>query len=244
MATPTLTPPGRSGLKGTLLNWLEARGYVLLNTRKLATRNTWLNHLAVSTVLDVGANTGESALELHAMYPKAQVVSFEPLPDSFAAMQQRLAGHAWSHRHNLALAEKTGRMTMHRSAYALSSSLLPMSDAHKQAYPYSAGSQPVEVEISTLDAICAPLQGPFLIKLDVQGYEYGVLQGAAETLTRTAALIVETSFVELYEGQKLFNQVQALLNRAGFAYTGSWAQRNSPVNGQPLQQDAVFVRQG
>ena len=243
MASSALTPPGRSGLKGALLNWLEARGYVLLNTKKIAGRNTWLNGLPVKTVLDVGANTGESALELHTMYQQAQVISFEPLPDSFATMEQRLSGHAWSRRHNLALAEKQGRMAMHRSAYALSSSLLPMSDAHKEAYPYTAGSQEVEVEISTLDTICAGVDGPFLIKLDVQGYEYGVLQGAAETLKRTEALIVETSFVELYQGQKLFNDVQALLNRHGFVYTGSWAQRNSPLDGRPLQQDAVFVRQ-
>ena len=90
-----MAPPSRSGLKGWLLGLLEARGYLLLNTHKMARRDTWLSELGIATVLDVGANHGESALGATIeKVPAARIISFEPLPDSYAAMEANLKGHA------------------------------------------------------------------------------------------------------------------------------------------------------
>ncbi len=240
-----MTNPNRKGLKGLFLNFLEDRGYLLLNQRKLELRNTWLRSLNIRTVLDVGANTGESALEFHRLVPQAKVVSFEPLADSYASMQQRLQGHeSWWRGFNMALGERAGKQTIHRSDYSLSSSLLPMADAHKEAFPYTAGSREEQIEVGVLDEVIKSnkIEGPFLLKLDVQGFEVQVLSGAEKTLANCSAIICETSFVELYQGQRLFSEVAHLLEASGFGYAGSWAQRNSPLDGRPLQQDAIFLK--
>jgi hypothetical protein len=55
-------------------------------------------------------------------------------------------------------------------------------------------------------------------------------------------VIVETSFVELYEGQPLFGEVYSQLLEQGFRYIGSWDQFLDPQNGRPLQQDGIFLR--
>ena len=86
------------------------------------------------------------------------------------------------------------------------------------------------------------IAGPFLLKLDVQGFELPALAGAVQTLKSCKAIICETSFGELYQGQKLFNDVAGYLTERGFVYAGSAGQRNSPLNGRPLQQDAIFLK--
>ena len=57
-----------------------------------------------------------------------------------------------------------------------------------------------------------------------------------------SAIIIEISFLELYEGQPLFDKVFEILNRKGFAYMGNLYQLIDPSNGVPLQADALFVR--
>ena len=231
-------------MKGWLLNRLEGRGYVLLNQKKIARRNTWMRDLGVRSVLDVGANVGESAMELHAILPDAAVYSFEPLADSFAKMEAGLKGQPWWKGFNVAASAEAGEAVIHRSSYALSSSLLPMGQAHKDNYPYTAGASQETIITVRLDDVVREhgITGPILLKLDVQGFEVPALQGATQTLSNAAAVICETSFVELYEGQRLFADVSALLTGQGFVYAGSAGQRNSPLNGRPLQQDAIFLR--
>lgn len=239
-----MAPPSRKGMKGWILNRLEARGYLLLNTKKTARRDTWLADLGIATVLDVGANRGESALELHEKVPQAKVVSFEPLPDSYAAMEQTLQGHPWWRGFNYAAGPEPGEAEIHRSEYALSSSMLPMADLHKENYPYTAGSFTQKIQVARLDDVLDAhgIAGPYLLKLDVQGFELPALAGAEVTLKNCKAIICETSFGELYEGQKLFGDVAAYLMERGFVYAGSAGQRNSPLNGRPLQQDAIFLK--
>jgi FkbM family methyltransferase len=236
-----------SPIKRVALNWLERQGFTLLNNRKLAGRDTWMADLGIRTVLDVGANEGETALEWHRKLPSARVVSLEPLPDSYAKMRTNMAGHeGWWQGLNVAAGAENGQQTIHRSGYALSSSLLPMAELHKTNYPYTAAITEQTIEVRRLDEVTSELgvSGPILLKLDVQGYELPALQGARNTLLQCGAAIIESSFGELYEGQKMFEDVYAFMLEAGFRYAGSGGQRNSPLNGRPLQQDAVYLRRG
>lgn len=60
-----------------------------------------------------------------------------------------------------------------------------------------------------------------LIKLDTQGTEYEILQGATRTLEeRTVAIVTEVAFCELYLGQKLFSEIELLLREHGFSFYG------------------------
>ena len=133
---------------------------------------------------------------------------------------------------------------MNRSSYSASSSLLAMGDVHKQAYPFSAGASQIRVEVTSLDIVAQSLdfQKQILLKIDTQGYEQEVLSGALQTLERTQLIIVETSFMELYEHQPQFPEVYSFLSRRNFEYIGSWDQFHDPRNGRPLQQDAMFLR--
>lgn len=207
-------------------------------------RQPWLQQLKPATVLDIGANTGRFALTLHAAFPQAMIYSFEPLPDCFAELQQRIAGVPQIVGFNLGLGDSAGELAFQRSASTPSSSFLPMTDTHKQAYPFTRDSQSVMVKLTQLDQIASQLviREPLLIKIDVQGYEGHVLRGGEQTIRRAAALVIETSFTTLYAGQPLFDEVYRQLQSWGFRYAGALYQHQHPQTGQILQADSVFLR--
>ena len=84
------------------------------------------------------------------------------------------------------------------------------------------------------------LKSRVLLKADVQGYELNVLAGAEKTLSLIDILILETSFVELYEKQPLFHDVYDYLHQRQFTYAGSFDQILNPSNGAVLQADSIF----
>lgn len=100
------------------------------------------------------------------------------------------------------------------------------------------------VMMDRLDAIWPMLdvRPPVLLKLDVQGYERRVLEGARITLRAVEIVVVEVSFRPLYEGQSSFGHTYDLLYRSGFRYAGSMDTMLSPLDQSIMQEDAVFVR--
>jgi FkbM family methyltransferase len=145
--------------------------------------------------------------------------------------------------YNYALGETEGTAKFHRSQAAETSSLLLMTDAHKHAYPHTAPTSEVAVEVRRLDSVLtAPLARPAFAKIDVQGAEASVLRGGSATLAQVDLLIIETSFAELYAGQPLFGELYELLLELGFEYAGSFDQLLHPKDERILQQDAIFLR--
>jgi len=68
------------------------------------------------------------------------------------------------------------------------------------------------------------------LKLDVQGYELAVLQGAPNALRQTLVLHTEVEFVEMYVGQPLFAEIDAFLRQSGFIF-----HRFASVHGRPMK---------
>ncbi len=85
------------------------------------------------------------------------------------------------------------------------------------------------------------LQSPTLLKIDVQGGELKVLQGAEALLPAIDAVLVEVSFVELYAGQPLADAVWSQLRQAGFSTRGAWS-ISYGSNRECLRADLLFAR--
>jgi FkbM family methyltransferase len=166
------------------------------------------------------------------------------LKAEFESLRQRMQNGAGFMAFNCAVGDRNDTVEIHRSSYAQSSSILPMARLHKEAFPVSAGHTAEMVEVKRLDDVLRDfeLKCEILIKIDVQGYEDKVLGGAEETIGKAKAIIIEVSFRELYEGQALFETIFGLLSEKGFKYMGNLYQLLSPVDGAPLQADALFVR--
>ena len=230
---------------------LEVR--LLKNLRK-AREDAWkhseleawriLDDRKFQTILDVGANEGQFARMARELWPTATIHSFEPLPQVHAVLVSAFAGDALFQAHNIAISDRAGSQVMHCSAFTPSSSLLPMADVHKQEWPQSAEHVEVEVALLPLDDWAranAPLPGPMLIKIDVQGFELHVINGGLDTLSKADVVVLEVAFQEFYEGQPLFADIHARMHELGFAYRGNVEQYLGKDKSSVLYADAIFT---
>jgi len=85
------------------------------------------------------------------------------------------------------------------------------------------------------------IQPPAFLKLDVQGFELEALRGCEDLLDRFACVYAECSFVEMYAGQALADEVIAWLRDRGFRLRGV---HNMVYDrgGRAIQADFLFTR--
>jgi FkbM family methyltransferase len=193
----------------------------------------------VRTVIDVGAGKGQFAVFALHRFPNAQIWCFEPLPASYAKAERVLGRLDRVHLRRCALGSQSGNSRLQVSADQDSSSLLKQTAAQALHFPGTAAVATIEVELRSLDEAIPSLDGPALLKLDVQGAELDVLIGAEQALASVAELVVECSLVELYAGQALADRVIAHLLQRGFRLVGAF----SPALGRDgtiIQADLLF----
>lgn len=196
------------------------------------------------TIIDVGANVGQFAVAAAMTFPRAQVHSFEPLPESLARLRVNVRKLSAVKVYPLALGEREGECSFHINSYSHASSILPLAQAHRSAFPAARDVGTIKVEMTTLDRIFAgvELEPPALLKLDVQGYEAQTLKGGVQTLERCDYVVLETSFKRLYEGEASFTGVLALMQQLGFEFLRPVGWLCEPATGEVLQADALFKR--
>lgn len=193
-------------------------------------------------LVDVGANVGQYMTLIRSLGYRGRAVSFEPERAAFAVLAQAAQGDPdWDVR-RLALAEHGGDGTLHVSGNSVSSSLLPMRDAHVRAAPASAPVGPQDVMLSTVDSELADVRGHRVwLKLDVQGMELPVLRGSRETLARTRVVQAELSLRPLYDGQTNHLELMGFLAQAGFVAVHILPGFRDRETKHLLQFDALFV---
>lgn len=208
---------------------------------RIATALRWLG---ADTVMDIGANIGQYGFALRASGFDGRLISCEPLPDAYRHLARRAAGDAgWTALHTAAGAE-SGTSTINVAANSYSSSLLPMTAAHRNAAPGSEFVASVPVPVTTVQQLVADHgldPARTMLKIDTQGFESQVLDGAGDLLPSFAAVQMELSFVPLYTGQQLFDQLVARMAGAGFEMFCLDAGFADPRTGRMLQCDGVFV---
>lgn len=207
-------------------------------------RRELLAEQRIDVVLDVGANVGNFARELRGDEFAGRIVSFEPLADAYAALAAAAASDpAWETR-NVALGRDDGEAELHIAGNSMSSSLLPMRDRHLAAAPDSRYVGSEQVHVVRLDTIRSEILRPedrVFLKLDVQGVELAVLDGATETLPQVHVLQSELSLFPLYEGDASIADVLLRLDEEGFNLLWFDGAFRDP-SGQLLQVDGLFVR--
>lgn len=206
-----------------------------------------LAHHQVDTVLDVGANVGQYGQHLRELGFRGRIVSFEPLTVPRGRLQTLAANDPlWTVAPQMAIGEQEGNVTINvASNGGASSSILPMLARHEHAAPDVAYVGSEIVFISRLDIAARDFlvnARKVFLKVDVQGYELQVLQGATEILPSITGGQVEVSFVPLYSGQSSFLTVAEWLRAHDFDIWGVIPGFADNSTGQVLQADVVFFR--
>jgi FkbM family methyltransferase len=206
----------------------------------------WLGSLDIRTILNIGSNEGQFALELRKNIPGSKIYAFEPIPGPFQKLKENFANDPNFKAFPYALGKTEGVAKMFLNEYSPSSSFLEMGDNHKSHFDFAKKEYEIEVEIRKLDNLAAQLEisNPLLITLDVQGFEMDVISGGLAIIYLADIIITEVSFIKLYKQQPLFSEVYNMLTSLNFEYAGNFEQLTSPVNGAVLQADAIFIKKG
>jgi FkbM family methyltransferase len=205
-----------------------------------------LRELPFKTVIDIGANEGQFAAYVRAMFPDAEIYCFEPLGAAFSRLNSWAVGRHGIHLYNVALGDSDGVLEFyHHVDHSASSSLLRTTELTKSLYPAIRRQQLDRVNVRRLDDVVerdglrlAPLT---LVKMDVQGFEDRVIRGAPNTLRRVEACVVEVSADTLYEDQAQFTELVNMLGDVGLRYVGNLDQHYAD-DGHVVFYDAMFVR--
>ncbi|MBC7751331.1 MAG: FkbM family methyltransferase [Candidatus Saccharibacteria bacterium] len=205
-----------------------------------------LNHARVNTVFDIGANAGQFAKEIRELGFAGKIVSFEPLTSARKKLSPLAArDRDWIVHDQCALGDHDGEIEINISGNSVSSSVLPMLESHCNAAMGSAYVGSERIPIFMLDNIANRYlqeSSNLFIKIDTQGYEWQVLDGASESLKRARGLLCELSLVPLYHGQRLWRDIVDRLEQEGFMLWALQKGFTDPRTGQSLQMDGIFLR--
>lgn len=202
-----------------------------------------LAQLTISMVVDVGANKGQFSLVAREQFKGAKIHAFEPMPNALKVFRQVFKNDKNLTIFPYALGDITHEMLMHISAREDSSSLLPITHLQNRVFPGTAEKMTLRVRSVRFQEAIDDLEivEPALLKIDVQGYELQVLQGADQALSKFAYIYVECSFQELYENQALAAEVIHFLDLKGFSIQGVYNLTYDEF-GQAVQGDFLFKK--
>jgi FkbM family methyltransferase len=206
-----------------------------------------LDYHKIDLVLDVGANVGQYAKSLRDLGYSGRIVSFEPLSSAYSQLKTASKKDLlWEIAPQTAIGNQEGEIIINIAGNSQSSSALPMLDAHVQSAPESAYSGSETVKLSRLDTLAKDYikseTKSIFLKIDVQGLEKQVLEGATAILPLVKGIKLELSLVPLYEGQVLFKEMIDIVEKLGYELYGIEPGFTAEKTGRMLQMDGIFFK--
>jgi len=189
-----------------------------------------------TTVVDVGVATDTEELYKH--FPQAQFLFVEPLAEFEPNLQQLCQRYKGNYM--LAAAGATnGEITFNVPTDLGGSSRFVTLEA--QAGDYEM--KPRTVPQYTLDSMWEgfELQGPAILKVDVQGGELEVIKGAGQCLNNFEFIVLEIGLVEQYIGQPIYHEYLNFMAERGFV-TFDIIHTGYAETGLLAQVDMVFAK--
>lgn len=194
--------------------------------------------------LDVGGNIGQSVISLKALFPTAEIRSYEPNPAILRALTAVARGFDRVDSYGIALGESPGTLTLHVpwcrgvcfDQYTSASDLDPRALARvmREAGFAWANERDIRLEVLNVSVSTIDLQqlAPTFIKIDVEGAELAVLRGARRTLaTHTPLVLLEN---------RSDRQVQQLMAELGYA-ARRWTGNGFSPQGLEAAQNIFFI---
>lgn len=187
----------------------------ITRVQELVSLKHLLDLAKINCVLDVGANEGQFATDVRGIGFKGLIVSFEPLRQEFSRLQKTFGQDPLWRGFQFALGDKSGPAKINVIPHLTVMSSILQSTAKWRSVEIE------DIEVRRLDdifhAAISDLAEPrVLLKMDTQGYDLRVFQGAAQSLRHIHALHSELSVVPIYAGMPHYIEALDTFERAGF----------------------------
>lgn len=206
-------------------------------------------------MLDVGAmDAGDTSYNILLERKNTRVIGFEPVKQECEKLQKK-----WGAPHDFYpyFIGDGKPATYYETNHSMTGSLYkPNLKLLKQFNNLAELTEIIkthDVETKRLDDV-KEIENVDFIKIDIQGGELNVFKGASKALRTCLVIQVEVEFVEMYENQPLFSDVDSYLRKMGFQFHSfiNFGMRcfkpvvvNNNVNAgvnQQLWSDAVYVK--
>ena len=196
-----------------------------------------------STILDVGAAVGDTVVKYAELFPNAKIHAFEPFPESFETLHTRFRRNSNIVLNKQALSDQFGGATMNVNKMVDTNSMLKSKNIGATSDKSCETVGQIYIDTDTLDNYCFrnKIQKIDILKIDVQGFEIEVLNGAHNLLQDNAIkmVFVESYFEQQYVDQPLFHEIAAVLYKWGFVLQDLYDPYFSSSN--ILWCDALFI---
>ncbi len=164
----------------------------------------------LETVFDVGANEGQTIRWIKHHQPAASIYSFEPVRQTFDILKKNTAGLQNCIIENMALGEEAGETEIKLfDDFSVLNSLKP------GLMNTDAAARTETIRIERLDTYCAKksITKIDLLKIDTEGYELNVLDGAGHMLREGNISFVycETGFTKSNKRNTNFSELSDYL---------------------------------
>lgn len=192
----------------------------------------------ISTIVDIGA----SGFPNHSFgYKKSQnekIYLFDPHPEYYSDLKNRYGHLDNFHIYDIALSNTKGTLDFYITGKGNCSSLLEPDKDHPIVQSRTNLNQynKVQVQVDTLDNILGHLPQIDYLKLDTQGNEYEIFEGAINTLSKVKYIKCEVEFTPVYTNQKLAGDIVEFLKEFNFKH-----ERTLDI--RPTHADYIFVNQ-
>lgn len=194
-------------------------------------------------IVDIGANDGQWIKQVRKKGFTGFALCIEPIESNYQNLVSKKIYNTQTI--NCAVGDKNGFIDINvASNYGLSSSILELDSAHKNAAPNIKYVAKARVKIYKLSKILEKYKyRNIYIKIDTQGYEFNVLKSINdENFKKIHAFEIETNIVSTYKGCYLIEDVIKFLRKKGFKPLRLENGLGMPSFGQQLQVDIIFVR--
>jgi len=214
-------------------------------TPELDRRIKLLKNYNIDVILDVGANIGQYGSELRNIGYEGKIISFEPTSEAFAILKKTASKDSLWEVHNMSLGERDGESTINISKNSVSSSILNDLPQLTDSAPDATFIKKETIKIKKLDSVFEDLNingKNIYLKIDTQGYEKMVLDGATESLKNVLGIQIEMALIPSYEGSLTFEEMSDKLKNLGFKLTTIESGHYNKKTGELIEVDGVFFK--
>lgn len=199
----------------------------------------------LDVVLDVGANRGQFGEHFYEYGYAGTIHSFEPLPAAFTELKQAVTRKPGWHAHQIALGRANGEAVLHVGANDQTSSLRGLSEADAVGIDAVRVVDEVTVPVERLDSYLPRVgidPARCFMKIDVQGAELDVLEGAGDLLASIPIIQIETAIAPVYQDESLLTDMIAWFRGRGFVVRALRPVYFHPSTRELMQVDLIVER--
>jgi FkbM family methyltransferase len=210
---------------------------------------TILKTVGVDLVLDVGANTGQFGESLFDFGYKGKLVSFEPVSKVHKELQKRAGKYeTWEIADRCAIGNEDSETTINICEETVFSSLLKIKSKHVEQKKSARIISEEKVDVKRMDSV-APMYiadaKKIVLKVDTQGFEKQVLEGAVETLEKIVGLKIEIPLQPIYDGVEFtFYDIIDVLKKMDFEPYSFGIEGVDLKTGRINTIDGLFFKKG